>query len=144
MGKIFMQDSVDNHCREFAKCIRDVFQGGLHISNKDSHFILSTLPIAHLNEVDKLIQDPDSSEYDELMELMYFPDESIQIRLEDRIESARFQPHDVDTILTQLISMETDTRIALGLREPHDDKKVLMQKVVFLDEIGLALYDRNI
>ena len=140
----FMQNSGDDHCYNFAKRIGDVFADGLCINNKGRHFILSTLPVAHLNEIDKLIQDPDSTEYDSLMELMYFPDESIQIRLEDRIESARFQPHDVDTILTQLISMETDTRIALGLREPHDDKKVLMQKVVFLDEIGLALYDRNI
>ena len=273
---------MDGKCREFAKHIRDIFADGLCISNKDSHFILSTLPVAHLDEIDKLIQDPDSSGYGTLMELIYFPEESVQMRLEDRIESARFQPQDVDSILTHLISMQTDTRIfspnkrllltmptprsgaraflqrlnlcrhlggdliqtieaavdpmsaikykvwvrnmtqklskrdtqflqhlflklvpqyqsrdrlikfalrfleetqadveplqgliqykqrclqhiqrlerfeskrqnhnfetrmALGLREPHDDKQILMQKVVFLDEIGLALFDRNI
>jgi hypothetical protein len=37
-----------------------------------------------------------------------------------------------------------ETRIALGIREPHDDKQALMQKVIFLDEIGLALYSRSI
>ncbi len=37
-----------------------------------------------------------------------------------------------------------ETRMTLGIREPHDDKQALMQKVVLLDEIGLALFDRNI
>jgi len=278
----FMQNTRDNRCQRFAEDIGDIFQDGLRINHKDSHFILSAMPIAHINEIDKLIQDPDYTDYDELMELIYFPDETIQISLENRIESARFQPEDVDSILSRLTTLASEThilspekkrlvtiptpesgariflrrlnlcryldpeliqaieaaldpllasqykvwirnmtrepgkrdtqflkclflksgpqyqprgrligfalrfleetpvevellqgliqykqrclqhiqrldrfdskrknhnfetRIALGIREPYDDKQALMQKVAFLDEIGLALYDRNI
>jgi len=277
-----LHDSGDNNCQSFAEHIRDIFEYGLRISNTDSQFIFSTMPIANLTEMDQLIQDPDSTETDSLMELLYFPDESVQICLEDRIESAHFQAHDMDTILSHLMAMESDThilsppgqllttlptprsgaraflqrlnlyrnlapeliqaieaavdpeaatkykvwlrnmtrepgkrdtqfltrlfsylaphyqprdrliefalrfleetpadvellqgliqykqrclqhiqrldrfesqrrshnfetRVALGIREPHDDKQVLMQKVVLLDEIGLAIYNRNI
>ena len=276
-----MQISGD-YCLAFAKDIRDIFQNGLRINNKDSHFILSSMPITNLNEINKMIHDPANMDYDALMELIYFPDESIQIRLEDRIESSHFHPQDIDTIVTHLMSMQThtcilspkkqrlltiptshsgartflqrlnlsrhleaeliqaieaavgppanmkykvwirnmtrepgkreteflrnlflklghthqlrdrlidfalrfleetrddvellsgliqykqrclqhiqrldrldmkrqnhnfETRIALGIREPHDDKQALMQKVVLLDEIGLVLFDRNI
>jgi len=277
-----MPDSGNAHCQKLAENIRDIFQSGLHISDTDSHFILSTMSIDHLNQIDRVIQDPDSPDYEVLMALIYFPDESIQISLEDQIESACFQPQDLDSILTHLMPLKPDTRIlspkkqllltittppsssraflqrlnlnrhlapeliqaieqrmdpivatkykvwirnmtrepntrdihflkdlflnldppyqardrlidfvlrfleetpaavepiqgltqykhrclqhiqrldryeskrrnynfetrmALGIREPHDDKKALMQKVVFLDEIGLALYNRNI
>ncbi len=277
-----MQNSGDNNCHRFAEHIRNIFEDGLRISNKDSHFILSTMPVAHLSDIGKLIQDPDNADYHALMELIYFPDETIQINLENRIESARFQPQDMVSILSHIMAVESDTRIlspkkqrlltmptprtgahtflqrlnlcrhlepeliqtieaavnpfiagrykvwirnmtrepgkrdtqflknlflklvpqyqqrdpligfalrfleetpidtdplqgliqskqrclqhiqrldqldakrknhnfetriALGIREPHDDKHVLMQKVVFLDEIGLALYKRNI
>jgi len=102
---------MDDKCREFAKHIRDVFADGLCINNKDNHFILSNLPIAHLNEINELIQDPDSAAYDTLMALIYFPGESIQIRLEDHIESARFDPQDDDTILSHLMALETVTHV---------------------------------
>jgi hypothetical protein len=278
----FMHNSGHDHCHNFANHVRDVFADGLRINDRDSHFILSTLPIDDLNQIDELIQDADSTEYDALMELIYFPDESTQINLEDQIESARFQLQDVNTILIHLMAVESDThifspkgqfvlafptpesgarsflqrlnlsrhldpelsqtieavmdsmlatkhkvwirnmtrepskrdsqflkrlflklgpqyqrlgrlvkfalrfleetpaetellqgliqykqrclqhiqrldrfeskrrnhnfetRIALGIREPHDDKQALMQKVIFLDEIGLAIFDRKI
>lgn len=277
-----MQNSGVNNCKRFAEYIRDIFEDGLRINNKDSHFILSTMPISRLNEIDKLILDPDNTDYDALVELIYFPDETIQISLENRIESARLEPQDEDSILSHFMALESDTRIlspkkqllltiptpqtgalaflqrlnlgrhldpelirvieaeldpviacqykvwirnmtrepdrrdtqflkslilklgpryqrmdrligfalrfleetpaeieplqgliqykqrclqhiqrldrfdsqrknhnfetriALGIREPHDDKQALMQKVVFLDEIGLALFDRNL
>ncbi len=130
-----MQDS-GNRCQQFAAYIRDIFENGLRINDRDSHFILSTLPIAHLNEIEKLIRNPDGIEYDALMELIYFPDESSQIRLEDQIEAAQFQAREVETILTHLMAFESETHILsperqllMTLPTPRSGARAFLQRL---------------
>ena len=125
-----------NRCQQFAASIRDIFENGLRINDKDSHFILSTLPIAHLNDIEKLIRNPDGIEYDALMELIYFPNESSQIRLEDQIQSAHFQAQELETILTHLMALESDTHILsperqllMTLPTPRSGARAFLQRL---------------
>ena len=106
-----LQYSRDRHCREIAEDIRDIFQEGLVIGPRESHFIQSTMPLETLHEIGGLIQDPACNACDPLIELIYFPDENIQIGLEDRIESARFEDRDRPVILEHLTARQTFTRL---------------------------------
>jgi len=98
-------------CRKLALDIQAIFQKGLCIGMKTQHFILSTLPVSNLNELQPFLTDCTNSEYDFLAELIYFPDESIQIRLESRIESGKFRKEDQAAILRHIMDGQGKTRI---------------------------------
>ena len=90
-------------CQKFALAIQAIFEEGLHVSQDSHHFILSTISISDIRELETLLTDPSNCESDSLIELIYFPDESIQLRLEDRLESEAFQQKDEQTILEHCI-----------------------------------------
>ena len=91
--------------------IQAIFEEGLYV-NQDSHdFIFSTVSISDIRELQTLIADPSSCESDSLIELIYFPDEAIQLRLEDRLQSERFQQKDEQTILKHLLSCRGKTLV---------------------------------
>ena len=81
-------------CQKFALVIQAIFEKGLHVSQDIRHFILSTISISDIRELETLLTDPSNCESDSLIELIYFPDESIQLSLEDRLESEVFQQKD--------------------------------------------------
>ena len=108
---------IDSDCRKLAADIQDILQEGLLIGHKDCHFIYSSMPIADIHEIETLITDPTSNESDALIELIYFPDESIQIRLEDRIESVSFEQKDEQTILEHLLASQVKTNIRVAGRQ---------------------------
>jgi hypothetical protein len=108
---------IDSDCRKLAADIQDILQGGLYLGHKDCHFIYSSMPIADIDEIEALIADPISNESDALIELIYFPDESIQIRLEDRIESVSFKQADEQTILEHLLTSQVKTTIRVAGRQ---------------------------
>ena len=89
--------------------IQAIFEEGLHVSQDSRHFIFSTISITDIRELQTLITDPSSCESDSLIELIYFPDESIQLRLEDRLQSELFQQKDEQTILEHVLSCRGKT-----------------------------------
>ena len=98
-------------CQEFALAVQAIFEEGLHV-NQDSHdFIFSTVSISHISELQTLITDPSLCESSSLIELIYFPDESIQLRLEDRLQSGMFKEKDEQTILEYLLSCRGKTLV---------------------------------
>ena len=105
-------------CRKFALTIQAIFQEGLHVSQDSRHFIFSTISISDIRELETLITDPSSCESDSLIELIYFPDESIQLRLEDRLQSEAFQQKDEQTILEHLLSCQGKTLVRFDGLEP--------------------------
>ena len=105
-------------CRKFALAIQAIFEEGLHVSQDSQHFIFSTISISDIRELETLITDPSSCESDSLIELIYFPDESIQLRLEDRLQSERFQQKDEQTILEYLLSCRGKTLVRFDGLEP--------------------------
>lgn len=98
-------------CQKFALVIQAIFEKGLHVSQDSRHFILSTISISDIRELETLLTDPSNCESDSLVELIYFPDESIQMRLEDRLESEAFQQKDKETVLEHLLSCRGNTLV---------------------------------
>ncbi|MDA9762119.1 hypothetical protein N9C84_03515 [Desulfobacterales bacterium] len=107
-----------SRCRKFALAVQAVFEEGLLVNQDSQHFIFSTVSISDIRELETLIADPANCESDSLIELIYFPDEDIQIRLEDRLQSERFQQRDEQTILKQLLSCRGKTLVRFDGLEP--------------------------
>jgi hypothetical protein len=95
--------------QQFASVIQAIFEEGLPVSQDSQHFILSTFCMSDIRELKALITDPSNCESDSLIELIYFPDESIQLRLEDQLELQGFQQKDQETILAYLLSCRGNT-----------------------------------
>jgi hypothetical protein len=98
-------------CQKFALVIQAIFEKGLHVSQDSRHFILSTISISDIRDLETLLTDPSNCESDSLIELIYFPDESIQLRLEDRLESEAFQQKDQEITLEHLLSCRGNTLV---------------------------------
>ncbi|MBW1865394.1 MAG: hypothetical protein JRI64_07170 [Deltaproteobacteria bacterium] len=98
-------------CQKFALVIQAIFEKGLHVSQDSLHFILSTISISDIRDLETLLTDPSNCESDSLIELIYFPDESIQLRLEDRLESETFQQKDQEIVLEHLLSCRGNTLV---------------------------------
>ncbi len=98
-------------CQKFASTIQTIFEEGLYVSQDCHHFILSTISISGIRELETHLTDPSDCESDSLIELIYFPDESIQLRLENRLESEAFQQKDEQTILEHVLSCRGKTLI---------------------------------
>ena len=104
-------------CQKFASIIQAIFEEGLHVNQDSRHFILSTISISDIRELETLLTDPSNCESDSLIELIYFPDESIQLRLEDRLESEAFQQKDEEIVMEHLLSCRGNTLVCVeGLK----------------------------
>lgn len=98
-------------CQHFARDIQALFKEGLHVSQESQNFIFSTISMSDIHEMETLLTDPFNCECDSLIELIFFPDESTQLKLEDRIEGEAFQQKDEQTILDNLLSCRGKTLI---------------------------------
>jgi hypothetical protein len=105
-------------CQNFALAIRSIFEEGLLVNQDSLHFIFSTISISDIRELETLIMNPSSCESDSLIELIYFPDESIQLRLEDRLQAEAFQQKDEQTILEHFLSCRGKTLVRFDGLEP--------------------------
>ena len=83
--------------------ISGILQDGLKIGGDTQHYIDSTFSNPTVEELEDLLKDESSCETDSLMELLFFPDASVQLQLENLLENARLQKHDEQTIL-ELVS----------------------------------------
>jgi len=98
-------------CRQLAAVVQTFFDAGLRVDAAAQHFIFSAVPIEDIHQLATLFSDPLDCEMASLLEMIYFPDESHQIRLEGLLESGRFRPGDIASTLGHLLSGETTTRI---------------------------------
>lgn len=105
-------------CRKFALAVQAIFEEGLHVNQDGRDFIFSTVSISHISELQTLITDPSICESESLIELIYFPDESIQLRLEDRLQSEMFQKKDEQAILEHVLSCRGKTLVRFDGLEP--------------------------
>ena len=125
--------------QEFALTIHAVFEEGLHISQTGCDFIFSTFSISGIRDLKALIRDTSNCESDSLIELIYFPDESIQLRLEDQLESYVFQQTDQETVLEQILSHQGKTRVHFEGLQPVLTIKTLENGVrAFLARLNIA------
>ena len=107
--------------------IKAIISEGIVLSDDVVHFIDSTFSNPTIDELQAILDDDTNCESDTLMELLFFPDESIQMRLEEILEQCRPQKEDEDKILASLCQTPLpvtfhfeDGRGALKLPIPED------------------------
>jgi hypothetical protein len=86
-------------CEQLADKIREALCKELTLNDDVVHFIDSTFSIPTIEELKDILQDDANCEKDTLIELLVFPEESMQIQLEDQLEVSCFERQDESTIL---------------------------------------------
>jgi hypothetical protein len=91
--------------------IEEIFRKGLHASHRGLHYINSTFSNPSIQDLETIIQDESNCETDPLVELLFFPDESIQIQLEDLLKSQDFQKKDEKVVAEYLYTRKLKTTV---------------------------------
>ena len=108
-----------------AEIIIEIFHNGLELDADVRHFIRSTFSDMSSGELAALLADPQNSDVDTLRELIFFPDEAIQIRIEPALEGNGITPEHQAALIQlvcqnppeTLLILPGDQRIALKLPE---------------------------
>ena len=115
---------MENKNRQLAEKLIDILQSGLRLNADTLHYIDSTFSNPTINELEELLQDESSCETDSLIELLFFPDESMQMQLEEVIAETRFEKKDEHEI-QELVHKKT---LRTHIRFP-DERGALDMKV---------------
>lgn len=117
----------EEKCGMLADEIKSIISEGINLSEDVVHYIDSTFSNPTINDLQAILDDDSNCEGDTLMELLFFPDESIQVRLEEMLEQCRPQKKDEDKLITHLCrdSLQVtfhfeDNRGALKLQIPEE------------------------
>jgi len=97
--------------KQVAEKIIAILQNGLTLNAATQHYIDSTFSNPSVDEFKELLQDESSCETDSLMELLFFPDESVQLELEGVIEDTHYQRRDEQEIQKRVCSTSLQTQI---------------------------------
>ena len=93
---------MDDPARTLAARIADIFSEGLDVPAEVMSFIESTLADPSPEGVAAMLNDPEDSEADTLADLIFFPDEAVQMDLEDHLTAAGFTAADPPAIAAAL------------------------------------------
>ncbi len=91
-----------NKCEVLADEIKKILSSGIDLSDDVVHYIDSTFSNPTVKELESILADDSNCEKDSLMELLFFPDESMQIQLEATLERHGPQNQDENKILAYL------------------------------------------
>ncbi len=118
--------NADEKCILLAARISKILKGGIHLNSEVMHFIDSTFSNPCINEVKKIIADHSDCERDSLMELIFFPDEKIQVKLEDLLKRHHYCREDEKKVLDYLSFEPIESTIHFP-----DNRGVLSVKMPF-------------
>jgi len=93
----------EEKCNQLADEIRKILGNGITLSSEVIHYIDSTFSNPTTTELQTILHDDSNCEKDSLMELLLFPDESMQLQLESLLEHLHFQPADEKSVLGDLL-----------------------------------------
>ena len=89
-------------CELIAREIRSILESGVNLSGDVVHFIDSTFSNPSLEALKAILDDESNCEKDSLIELLFFPDEAMQLELEELLERLRLDQSDEDRILASI------------------------------------------
>jgi len=101
----------DKKCFLLAGKIERIFRDGFVLSDDIMHYIDSTFSNPSINELEEIIYDEHNCERDPLIELIFFPDELVQIKLEEFLESKDFKKKDEEKVINYILNKKLLTTI---------------------------------
>ena len=101
----------ENKNREVADRIIEILRSGLTINADTQHYIDSTFSNPSIETLEALVKDESNCETDSLVALLFFPDESVQLQLEEMIDAVCFEKHDERAIQDMVCARLVQTRI---------------------------------
>ncbi len=103
--------SDDKKCFLLAEKIERIFRDGFVLSDGIMHYIDSTFLNPSINELYEIIYDEHNCERDPLIELIFFPDELVQIKLEEFLENKDFKKEDEEKAINYISNKKLVTTI---------------------------------
>ena len=94
----------EKKCDRLAAEIRSILGSGITLGSDVIHYIDSTFSNPSLEELQALLHDDSCCEKDSLMELLFFPDEFMQLQLEELLETLMLCRQDEETLQNILCS----------------------------------------
>lgn len=94
---------LDDNCGLLAGELQKVLCGGITLSSEVVHYIDSTFSNPTAPELQSILHDDSNCEKDSLIELLLFPDETMQLQLEALLERLRFQDTDEKAVLDDFL-----------------------------------------
>ncbi len=96
-----------------AGIIEEIFHSGLELDADLRHFIQSTFSDLSTVELAALLADPQNGDADTLRELIFFPDEAMQIRIEPALEGNGITPEQQALLIRHFCRNQPETRLIL-------------------------------
>ena len=93
----------EKKCNQLADEIRKILGNGITLSSEVIHYIDSTFSNPTTTELQTILHDDYNCEKDSLVELLLFPDETMQLQLESLLERLHFQQADEKSVLGDLL-----------------------------------------
>jgi len=108
-----MRDPIEKElkCIVLAEEIEGIFHEGIGLSHDVLHFIDSTFSNPTIKEFGDIFTDESNLERESLIELIFSPDESMQVQLEDSLIDKVFEESDEKQITDMLWSKSLSTHI---------------------------------
>jgi len=117
----------EEKCNQLASEIRKVLGDGITLGDDVVHYIDSTFSNPSIEELQAILQDDSNCEKDSLIELLFFPDETMQLKLEGMLENLQLNPQDGDKMIAALCRSALPVtmcmpggRGSLNLSLPHE------------------------
>jgi hypothetical protein len=114
---------LDKKCKQLADEIRKILSNGITLGNEVIHYIDSTFSNPTTTELQTILHDDSNCEKDSLMELLLFPDETMQLQLESLLERSHFQQADEKSVLDDLLQDPVQATI----RFPEDRESLRLR-----------------
>ena len=130
---------MESKNKQVAEKIIAILQDGLMLSADTQHYIDSTFSNPSVDEFEELILDESSCETESLMELLFFPDESVQLQLEELIADTHFQRRDEQEIQEYVCSTSLQTQICFADGRGTLEKMVTPSNAArFIERLNLS------
>lgn len=97
-GTLHLDMATAQNRKRLEQAIREIWHQGLALSPDARHYIDSTFSNPVPEELQAMLDAESGCERDSLLELLLFPDQSVQVELEALLASDDFQPQDEQTI----------------------------------------------
>jgi len=129
-------------CERLAGELRRILEDGITLGRDVVDYIDSTFSKTTAAELKALLADDASCEKDSLLELLFYPDEAMQLQLEELLEDLQLQKADEKTVLIDLLQKPVQAR----LRFPGDrgELRVELQETTAIQFISRLNISRHL